>query len=215
MLHDEGEKDRYLITYADLITLLLGLFIILYASSVIDATKYKGIATAFGNFLGNESVVPSKPDSKIIAEPKDKLSSELSKLIAESDYSRSIQIEETERGITVHILEDLLFQPGQATLTENSKNVLKKIAQVIKLFPNDIRIEGHSDNTPINTARYPSNWHLASARAVETAFYLIDKEGLDPDKTSSVSYGEYKPRDTNETPEGRAKNRRVDLVILK
>ncbi|KAF0151675.1 MAG: chemotaxis protein MotB [Ignavibacteria bacterium] len=215
MLHDEGEKDRYLITYADLITLLLGLFIILYASSVIDATKYKGIAAAFGNYLGSESVVPSTPESKVIIEPKDVLSSELSKLIAKSEHSSSVQLEETERGITVSILDDVLFEPGQATLAESSKKILREIAQVIKLFPNDIRIEGHSDNTPINTVRFPSNWHLASARAVETAYYLIDKEGLDPDKTSSVSYGEYKPKDTNITPEGRAKNRRVDLVILK
>ncbi|MEW6653809.1 MAG: flagellar motor protein MotB, partial [Bacteroidota bacterium] len=107
MLHDEGEKDRYLITYADLITLLLGLFIILYASSVIDATKYKGIAAAFGNYLGSESVVPSTPESNVIPEPKDLLSSELSKLIAKSEYSSSLQLQETERGITVHILEDV------------------------------------------------------------------------------------------------------------
>jgi chemotaxis protein MotB len=215
MLHDEGEKDRYLITYADLITLLLGLFIILYASSKIDAKKYEGIAAAFGNYLGNESFVSSSSESKVIPEPKDKLSSELSKLIAKSEYSHSIQMEETERGITVHILDDVLFQPGQAALTESSKNVLKQIAEVVKMFPNDIRIEGHSDNIPIKTARYPSNWHLAAARAVETVHYLYEIEGLDPDKLSSVSYGEYKPRDSNDTPAGRTKNRRVDLVILK
>jgi len=215
MLHDEGEKDRYLITYADLITLLLGLFIILYASSKIDAKKYQGIAAAFGNYLGSESVVPASTESKVIPEPKDMLSSELSKLIAKSEYSHSIQMEETERGITVHILDDVLFQPGQATLTESSKNVLKQIAPVIKMFPNDIRVEGHTDNIPINTSRYPSNWHLASARAVETVYYLITYEGLDREKISSVSFGENKPRDTNSTPDGRANNRRVDLVILK
>lgn len=215
MLHDEGEKDRYLITYADLITLLLGLFIILYASSVMDADKYKGIAAAFGSFLGNESVVPTQPESKVVNGPKDNLSEQLSKLITESDYSRAIQLEETERGIIVHILDDVLFPPGEATLNEASKNVLKELATGLKSIPNDIRIEGHTDNTPINTVRYPSNWHLSVDRALSTAYYLINDEGLDPDKTSIVGYGEYRPRDANNTPEARAKNRRVDLVILK
>ncbi|MBI3123080.1 MAG: OmpA family protein [Ignavibacteriales bacterium] len=214
-LHEEGDKDRYLITYADLITLLLGLFIILYTISIIDVGKYKGIAAAFGNFLGNESVVPSKPEAKVVSGPKESLSDQLSKLIAESDYSKAIQMEESERGIVVHILDDVLFSSGQAMLNEASKNVLKQLANVIKSIPNDVRIEGHTDNTPISTPRYPSNWHLSVDRALSTAYYLINEEGLDPDKVSIVGYAEYRPRDPNDTPEARAKNRRVDLVILK
>lgn len=212
---ESGDKDRYLITYSDLITLLLGLFIILYAISNIDSAKYKGFVAAMGSYFGNESVVPRMPDSKVITNPKEKLSEELGKLIVENNYSNSIQLEETERGITVHILDDVLFSPGKAVINESSKLVLKGLAKVIVTIPNDIRIEGHTDNVPIFTERYPSNWHLSVDRALSTAYYLINQENISPDKVSIVGYSEYRPISPNNTPESRAKNRRVDLVILK
>ncbi|MBI5808001.1 MAG: OmpA family protein [Ignavibacteriales bacterium] len=215
---EEGnDKDRYLITYADLITLLLGLFIILYTISNIDATKYKNVAAALGSVFGKENIVKvvNSGSSKIAEGPKDKLIDQLSKLISDYNYSKSIQLEESERGITVHILDDILFAPGQASINENSKIVLNRLAAVIKSIPNDIRIEGHTDNTPINTPKYPSNWHLSVDRALNTAYYLIQNEGIDPDKVSIVGYAEYRPIAPNDTPESRTKNRRVDLVILK
>jgi len=86
---------------------------------------------------------------------------------------------------------------------------------VLKILPNDIRIEGHSDNIPINTSTYQSNWHLSVARALNTAYYLITQEKLSADKISIVGYAEFKPLATNETDEGRKLNRRVDLVIIK
>ncbi len=168
-----------------------------------------------GSYFGNESVVPRMPDSKVITNPKEKLSEELGKLIVENNYSNSIQLEETERGITVHILDDVLFSPGKAVINESSKLVLKGLAKVIVTIPNDIRIEGHTDNVPIFTERYPSNWHLSVDRALSTAYYLINQENISPDKVSIVGYSEYRPISPNNTPESRAKNRRVDLVILK
>lgn len=210
-----GDKDRYLITYADLITLLLGLFIILYAISSIDSNKYKNVVAAFDKFFGNQGVIPAKTDTKVISQPKEKLIDELGKLIKDYNYSNSIQLEENERGITVHIQENILFAPGNADLNDASRLVLKRLAEVIKNLPNDIRIEGHTDNTPIHTSKYPSNWHLSNDRATSTAWYLIQNEGLEPDKVSTVGYAEYKPIALNDTPEDRAKNRRVDLVILK
>ncbi|MHB9040439.1 MAG: OmpA/MotB family protein [Melioribacteraceae bacterium] len=154
-------------------------------------------------------------DSQILVKPKDKLSEELSKLIIDNNYANSIQLEETERGITVHILDDILFPPGKADINETSKLVLKKLAKVLSTIPNDIRIEGHTDNVPIFTERYPSNWHLSVDRALSTAYYLIKQENISPDKVSIVGYSEYRPIASNDTPETRAKNRRVDLVILK
>lgn len=212
---ESGDRDRYLITYSDLITLLLGLFIILYAMSNIDSNKYKGFIAAMGSYFGNESVVPQMPDSKVVIKPKEKLSEELSKLIVDNNYSNSIQLEETERGITVHILDDVLFPPGRSEINESSKLVLKRLAKVIVSIPNDIRIEGHTDNVPIFTERYPSNWHLSVDRALSTAYYLINQEKISPDKVSIVGYSEYRPISPNDSPESRAKNRRVDLVILK
>jgi chemotaxis protein MotB len=169
-----------------------------------------------GSFFGTESggAIPAK-ETKVLESPKVNLSNQLNKLIADNNYSSSIQLEENERGITVHILDDVLFPPGMAILNESSKSVLTRLAEVIKSIPNDIRIEGHTDNTPINTARYPSNWHLSVDRALSTAYYLINQQGIDPDKVSIVGYSEYRPIAPNDSPAKRAKNRRVDLVILK
>lgn len=213
---EKNDEDRYLITYSDLITLLLGFFIILYAISKIDAAKYKNVAHALGNYFGNEAVINPAPEMKTSAiGPKETLGTQLNRLIKEYNYSNTIQLEENEKGITIHILDEVLFAPAQAGLNENSKIVLNRLAEVIKDLPNDIRIEGHTDNVPINTARYPSNWHLSVDRALSTAYYLIKEDGLDPDKVSILGYAEYRPIAPNDTPENRAKNRRVDLVILK
>lgn len=215
-LHEDGDKDRYLITYADLITLLLGLFIILYTMSNIDVTKYKGVVTALGNVFGSETELKTlNQQNVVIPKPSHKLTDELNKLIVNYNYSNSIRLEENERGVTIHILEDILFHSGRAGLNEVSKLVLKRLAVVIKNIPNDIRIEGHTDNIPINTQQYPSNWHLSVDRALGTAYYLIQYEGMSADKVSVVGYAEYRPIAPNETSETRALNRRVDIVILK
>ncbi|WP_337865736.1 OmpA family protein [Ignavibacterium sp.] len=214
--HESSEKDRYLITYADLITLLLGLFILLYTASNLDIQKYEKMLSAFGNVFGTETAkikIDAIPE-KVISTPLDKLKNDITQLIAETD-TKSIRMEENERGITIHILEDIVFPSGSAELKPTSKFVLKKVADIIKKLPNDIRVEGHTDNIPISSAAFPSNWHLSVARALNTAYYLIKDEGVNPDKVSIVGYAEYKPIELNDTPYGRASNRRVDIVIIK
>ncbi|HOI28394.1 MAG TPA: OmpA family protein [Melioribacteraceae bacterium] len=214
--HEDGDKDRYLITYADLITLLLGLFIILYTMSNIDVNKYKGVVSAMGSIFGSESGVTSlKNSSPVIPKPSDKLAEDLYRLVEQYNYGNSIRLEQNERGVTIHILDDILFAPGRAVLNENSKTVLSRIAEVIKSLPNDIRIEGHTDNVPINTLQYPSNWHLSVDRALSTGYYLIQEEGIMADKVSVVGYAEYRPIASNDDAQSRASNRRVDIVILK
>ncbi|MEG8945565.1 OmpA/MotB family protein [Rosettibacter firmus] len=212
---EESDKDRYLITYADLITLLLGLFIILYTMSSIDTGKYKGVVAALGSIFGSDSKIAVTGTDQIIPTPKDKLAEDLNKLITMYNYNNSIRLEQNERGVTIHILEDILFPPGKATLSENSKLVLSRLAKILRNLPNDIRVEGHTDNVPINTPQYPSNWHLSVDRALSTAYYLIKYENLSPDKVSIVGYSEYRPIASNDLPETRALNRRVDIVILK
>ncbi|MGE5409411.1 MAG: flagellar motor protein MotB, partial [Clostridiales bacterium] len=100
-------------------------------------------------------------------------------------------------------------------INESSKGILNRLASVIKTLPNDIRIEGHTDNVPIKASVYASNWHLSVARALNTAYYLINSQGLSPEKVSIVGYSEYRPVTTNKTSDGRRSNRRVDIVILK
>jgi chemotaxis protein MotB len=214
---ENSDKDRYLITYSDLITLLLGLFIILYAISSIDNAKYQTAIHTMANVFGKQPNIAKIEESGAVlptVTPAEKLKGALVSLIEKNNYSSSIRFEENERGITVHILEDIMYDPGKAELVENSKHVLKNLAVILRELPNDIRIEGHTDNTPINTPLYPSNWHLSVARATSTAYYLMEYEKLNPDKISVVGYADVKPIALNDTPEHRAQNRRVDIVII-
>jgi chemotaxis protein MotB len=216
LFQEEGDKDRYLITYADLITLLLGLFIILYAISNVDTLKYQKLMKAVGSAFGIENNAPA---GKIgIKGPQQhsagNLKNSLQNLVDENNLNNSIRLEENERGIIIHILDDILFPSGTAELNDSSRVILMKIASLLKNLPNDIRVEGHTDNIPISSPSYPSNWHLSVSRALNTAYYLINKQDLSPDKVSIVGYSEYRPVTTNTTFEGRRSNRRVDIVIL-
>jgi chemotaxis protein MotB len=215
--YEGGDKDRYLITYADLITLLLGLFIILYAISNIDANKYKRMISAVGNVFGNRTKIINVKSNlpPIKTGSDDLLKNKLLQLIDKYHYNNSIILDENKRGITIHILDNILFKSGSADLTSSSLLVLDRLAVILKALPNDIRVEGHTDNVPINTPDFPSNWHLSVTRALNTAYFLIHNEQLPPEKISIVGYSKYKPIDSNNTVAGRANNRRVDIVIIK
>ena len=215
IFQDDSDKDRYLITYADLITLLLGLFIILYAISNIDLKKYQSFVSAVGNTFGTSRMVSSSGISIKEISPLQNLKSDIESITRRYGYNKAVSVEENERGVTIHILEDIIFKSGSADLNESSMEILGRLASILKVLPNDIRIEGHSDNVPINTVSYPSNWHLSVARALNTAYYLITCEKLSADKISIVGYSEFKPLVSNNIEEGRKLNRRVDLVIIK
>jgi len=125
-----------------------------------------------------------------------------------------ITITENERGVTVHILEELLFASGSADLKLSSLTILDTLAQALRALPNDLRVEGHTDNVPINTAQFPSNWHLSVARALNVAYYLIERHGLTQERVSVVGYSEYQPLVPNTSTANRSRNRRVDIVII-
>ena len=208
-----------MITYADLITLLLGLFIILYAISNIDVVKYEKMMAALGNVFGtkNETVglISNSNTGGSRISPIQALRGSLQNVIDQYGYGENVKLLEDKRGITIRILDNILFTSGDAELNPKAESVLHKLALVLKKVPNDIRVEGHTDNIPIKNNLFPSNWQLSVARATNTAYYLMKNEGLSPEKVSIVGYAEYKPIATNDTPEGRALNRRVDIVILK
>jgi chemotaxis protein MotB len=214
---NESDKDRYLITYADVITLLLGLFIILYAISNIDLLKYDKMKKAFESSFGvNGKIVGiTKEVPAITVAPVDELKDHLMKLVNENGYGNSIRLEENERGLTIHILEEIMFNSGKADIQPYSLNPLNKIAGILKNIKNDIRVEGHTDNVPISNSAYQSNWHLSVARALNTAYYLINEEGLQAERVSIVGCSEYRPIASNEFASGRELNRRVDIVIIK
>jgi len=196
---------------------LLGLFILLYTASNLDVQKYEKMVNAIGNVFGGPTqTIKVIPDSEVpIVAPLGNLKSEINSLIEQNNYTSSIKLEENSRGVTIHILEDIVFPSGSSELKKSSKIVLSQLSAIIKKLPNDIRIEGHTDNVPISTSQFPSNWHLSVSRALSTAYYLMTEEGLDPEKLSIVGYSEYKPLESNESSSGRATNRRVDIIIIK
>lgn len=216
---DEGDQDRYLITYADLITLLLGLFIILYAISSIDIKKYESYTAALGSVFGKTNELTDYDDSNLgITDQFNGMRTwkhNVNELIEINGLAEGVQLIETEKGLTLRIMDKILFNSGEAELNENAKVVLKQISQVLSELPNEIRVEGHSDNIPISTPAYPSNWHLSVARATNTAFFLLGEDGITPDKLSIAGFAAYEPIAPNSSEELRAQNRRVDIVILK
>ncbi|MGE5362980.1 MAG: flagellar motor protein MotB [Bacteroidota bacterium] len=201
------------------------MFIILYAISSVDIGKYEKMMSLMGSVFGKTNVssitaghgnaIIKKFDIKDQIGINKELKNQLQDLITSNNLNNSVRLEENERGITIHILDEILFPSATADLSKGSEGVLGKIAAVIRKLPNDIRVEGHTDNVPIASAQFPSNWHLSVARALNTAYYLINKEGLPQDKLSIVGYAEYKPVSPNRDARGRSENRRVDIVILK
>jgi chemotaxis protein MotB len=215
--HDNGE--RWLLTYADLITLLLGLFVILYAISKVDAGKYAEIVAALGGVFGGEkpSVVQGQGGvlpSAFMSTERQKIKTEIRAALDTEAKKGLISISENERGLTVHIMEELLFASGNADLKQSSLNTLDALAGVLKELPNDVRVEGHTDDVPISTGTFPSNWHLSVGRAVNVGYYLIVKHELVAEKVSVVGYSEYHPLVPNTSAENRARNRRVDIVVV-
>ena len=169
-----------------------------------------------GEFFGNEYFADPEYKSEYLdlSDNKFTLKSSLQNFIEEYDYSNNIRLIENERGITISIMDNILFESGQANLSESSRPILGKMAQLLKTLPNDIRIEGHTDNVPISTKDFPSNWHLSIARATNTAYYLMNNLGLNQERVSVVGNSEFKPIADNNSLQSRSLNRRVDIVIL-
>lgn len=223
--HEESEpenSDRWLLTYADLITLLLGLFVILYAMSKIDTKKYAEVVVALGGVFGSADAAASMrmrmldlqeglPD---MMRQRAQVESEIRRALQLDTKNLPITVTQDERGVVVHLQEELLFPSGSADLKGTSLETLDRLAGVLKSLPNDLRVEGHTDNMPINTPQFPSNWHLSVGRALNVGYYLIQKHGMVPDKVSVVGYSEYRPIVPNTTDVDRAKNRRVDIVVV-
>jgi chemotaxis protein MotB len=220
---DEHENlERWLLTYADLITLLLAFFIVMYSMSKVDSKKFGKMKEALSGALRGGTTAIKKGDQigalpgsgvlnvgglKTLGENIEKGA----ELISEE---KLISTEVSERGLIIHIMESALFRSGSAELEPKAMAILDLVAQQIKELPNHIRVEGHTDNRPINTPKYPSNWELSSDRATQVLRYLTDSRILDPKKISALGFGEFRPMASNDTDENRANNRRVDIVVL-
>ncbi|MEN8262111.1 MAG: flagellar motor protein MotB [Nitrospirota bacterium] len=125
-----------------------------------------------------------------------------------------IDVRREGRGVIISIMDKFFFETGSADLKESSKGLLDKIFLAVSKYKNMIRIEGHTDNIPIGTNKYPSKWEVSASRAINVAKYFVKKHGIQPGRISTSCYSSYKPVVSNDTPEGRSKNRRVDIVVM-
>ena len=226
---EEPEKpanhERWLITYADMITLLMVFFVVLYASSAVDTNKFKSLATSLqqafnvdvlkGFDLDTRTTDPATAESLVVTLQRDleAIDRELEGLRGSGLSRGDVAVEVNREGIVISIYGNLLFDSGKATINYGALDVLRRIARIIgsSLYP--IRVEGHTDNIPIVTELYPSNWELSSARATAVVRYLIDS-GVNPQRAQAVGYGDTRPLNENADREQRARNRRVDIQLL-
>jgi len=233
--HETAGMMRWLITYADMITLLLALFIMLYAISTLDIQRFKALVEEFqALFAGGETprtqsgggkglLFLGAPESQkplvvsLLEGKKPEMHDEeeaLERYVERKGLEQKVLVHREERGLVVSLLTDgIFFVVGSAELSEEAKKVLREIAPVLKASNRYIRVEGHTCNLPIHTLRYPSNWELSVARATAVVRYLIAC-GVPPHRLSAVGYGEYRPMVPNTSEENRRLNRRVDIVLL-
>ncbi len=210
-----SNTDRWLLTYADLITLLLGLFVILYAMSEVDRTRYSRVMQALGGVFGEPvAILPAAMPVENAAPDRIEIESRIRGALYEDLRAQLVSISQDDRGVVVHLAEELLFASGSAELKRSSLGSLDLLTSVLKTVPNEIRIEGHTDDVPIATSAFPSNWHLSVARAVSTGEYMMHRQGLDPGKVTLAGYADQRPLVPNTSTENRAKNRRVDILVL-
>ncbi|MBI2567102.1 MAG: flagellar motor protein MotB [Candidatus Schekmanbacteria bacterium] len=222
----EGAPDgAWMLTFSDMTTLLLTFFVMLVGMGSMKEEKlaklsseFRQQAISFGVAMAVSSefrmenpiapIVPAQVDLKASeARIKAFLEDEADPGDGVSAYYQG------GRGLVISLEEGVAFPAGRAEVAPGAKEQLDKIAKVIKSLPGEVKVEGHTDNKPIHSAQYGSNWELSTARAVAVVQYLADREGIDPQRLSAVGYGEYRPADRNDTEAGRAANRRVEIVI--
>lgn len=233
---EKDNSERWLLTYADLMNLLLILFIILYTMSQVDIAKFNQLAAslkaAFGDsapasiigqgasgnsLLDFDANSPSPVMSSNLEEQQMQAVKEtVSRIIEKENLKGDVEVSMQERGVVISIKERVLFAPGSADIDPGSRDTILRIGKVLLQIPGKhIRIEGHTDSDPINTPRFPDNQELSTARANSVFRILVNQVGLDPTLLSATGYGEYRPKVPNTTPENKAQNRRVDIAILK
>ncbi|HEY2545833.1 MAG TPA: flagellar motor protein MotB [Candidatus Acidoferrum sp.] len=252
--HEEHvNHDRWLISYADFITLLFAFFVVLYASSQVDKRKIGRLALSIqvafqelGVFETSNTKIPlsdseAVPFSQVqVVENSEKtgdlrhfvqpmkgilspsqsgapmkaLQSELEKALAPEIGKHTVAIQQRREGVVVSLREIGFYESGSANLRPSSRQAVDRLAAVLRAHTEGLRIEGHSDNQPIHNARFDSNWELSTARAADLVKLFITRYHFDPTRLAASGYAEFHPVSPNDTPEGRARNRRVDIVIL-
>ncbi len=229
-----GNRERWLISYADFITLLFAFFTTLYAISVVDAVKAQklvhSIRESFGEGVlefGRPSLLDAEPGSVVqLGEDGRALvtkggaaalahaASRIDKLSLPKGMGEGITVRQTERGLVITLVDALFFETGGTRLPDAGRQAIQQIASVLRDLPNHIRVEGHTDNRPIAGGSLSTNWHLSAVRAVEVVIGL-EGGGISRHQLSASGFGDQRPLVSNRTEEGQRLNRRVDIVVLR
>lgn len=228
--HEEEHPDeRWLVSYADMITVLMILFIMLYAVSSVNISKYHALQRSTAKALGHDPNADTppigpkpNPQQKPVADPTkktsdnedpvDKIVQQLKAQVKAKKLSGVVEISRENRGIIIRFSDRVLFAPGSATLTPTGRTVLEALSPVLRTEQYPLVVEGHTDNKPIRTPLFPSNWELSTYRSTSVLHYLVGLH-VSGNKLSAAGYADTHPRASNATDRGRAANRRVEIVV--
>ncbi len=233
---DETDShDRWLVSYADFITLLFAFFVVMYALSSINEGKYRILSNSLVNAFGRVQMAPLKGESppaapalprglpqlkprssEALRREREQLTGvarDILKVLAPLVERGKVRVTQSNRGVNVEINASVLFAQGDASLSENSSEALKAVAAVLKDDDHAIQVEGHTDSVPIRNASFPSNWELSAVRASSVVRLFADN-GIADKRLTAVGHGPTQPVAPNDTAEGRARNRRVSVMIL-
>ena len=255
---DHVNLDRWLVSYADFITLLFAFFVVMYSISSVNEGKYRVLSdtlnvvfesrpssitpitldepktpqeTSSNKLLVNIPIAERSPyaeDENALSEQQNNdekltpdadnpeleiLSEEITEAVQSLIDDDLIKVKKTDFWLEIDIKSSILFTSGGAQLSEDAEDVLATIARLLNTYPNDLQVEGFTDDRPISSKQFPSNWELSSSRAASVV-HLFEDEGIDPKRMQAIGYGQYRPIADNTTREGRNENRRVNLVVL-
>jgi len=243
--HEEHADESWLLPYSDLMTLMLALFIVLYGMSTVDALKFQEMSEAFKSVLtGGTSVLDqnamisnNRTSLSEIETPKtnenglmtkknelkrqeqqnlESLKKQLDTYIKENGLTDDLETKLNQSQLMITISDKALFASGEAVVKPEARQLAKAISNMLQQFPDyEVIVSGHTDNVPISTYEFPSNWDLSSVRALNFMKILLLNTNLDPKKFSAIGYGEYHPVASNDTAAGRAQNRRVEVSIIR
>ena len=221
MPNSQVEGNRWLVTFNDMITLLMVFFVLLFSMGSMDVKRFKHFQNALQSTMGVlheghhapvgiivDERLNETPGAKPISQPPTNTDGN-----NRLEDAEGLEAEYTSKGIHLTLDDRLLFPSGSAQLTADGEQLIKKVARVIKPLKRTIRVEGHTDNNPIATTIFPSNWELSTARAVSVVKFLIDEGGIAPEYLSAAGYGDSRPRVPNESEFNRSKNRRVEIIL--
>ncbi|HEX8941079.1 MAG TPA: flagellar motor protein MotB [Candidatus Limnocylindrales bacterium] len=227
--HDN--EERWLLTYADMITLLMVLFVVMYAISNTDVRKFTALAESVSAAFNTDvlqgeqpatimSGAQTAPDlaqydagSGVVATDFRAVQASLKDFAISQGIAAGVSVDKVPEGIAIRISDALLFQSGRARLDDKAIRIVEKIAEVLRPLPNSVRVEGNTDDSPTQGPLYADNWQLSTARALSVVAALQD-DGIAPGRLGAAGYGQYKPVVPNTDDVSRARNRRVDVLIL-